>query len=276
MSCKVIFFTDLDGSLLDSGYSFREALPALKVISKMQIPLILCSSKTREEIEHIRKKLSNNHPFVTENGGGIFIPQNYFKYAIRDTRYKINDFGGYHIIKLGTSYPDLRKALLDLRLEGFDVTGFGDMSLKQIVKLTGLKTSDARMAKHRDLDEPFVFKGSSASLSKLKKSILSKGLRFTRGVFFHLTGDNDKGRAVDILKNLYMKQNGRIISAAFGDSQNDAEMLERVDHPVVVKKADGTYDPDLIRRLKNHGELSKTHEIGPAGWNKAVLRLLDL
>ena len=73
MMSKIIVFTDLDGTLLHpKTYSFEAAMPALKLIKEKDIPIILCSSKTRAEIEVYRKKLDNQHPFVSENGGGIF------------------------------------------------------------------------------------------------------------------------------------------------------------------------------------------------------------
>ena len=79
-----IIFTDLDGTLLDHNtYSFKKAFPALRIIKKKKIPLIICTSKTKGEIEHYRKKLKNNHPFVSENGGAIFIPKDYFDFKFR-------------------------------------------------------------------------------------------------------------------------------------------------------------------------------------------------
>ena len=49
---KIIVFTDLDGTLLHPRtYSFEAAMPALKLIKEKDVPLILCSSKTRAEIE---------------------------------------------------------------------------------------------------------------------------------------------------------------------------------------------------------------------------------
>ena len=49
---KIIVFTDLDSTLLHpKTYSFDAAMPALKLIKEKDIPLILCSSKTRAEIE---------------------------------------------------------------------------------------------------------------------------------------------------------------------------------------------------------------------------------
>lgn len=75
MSNGIIIFTDLDGTLLDrQTYSWDAARPALGLIKERSIPLALCSSKTRAEIEVIRKELDNPDPFICENGGGNLYP----------------------------------------------------------------------------------------------------------------------------------------------------------------------------------------------------------
>jgi ribonucleotide monophosphatase NagD (HAD superfamily) len=56
---KTIVFTDLDGTLLDeSTYSHAEASPALHLILATSTPLVLCSSKTRAEIEVLREQMN--------------------------------------------------------------------------------------------------------------------------------------------------------------------------------------------------------------------------
>jgi len=82
---KLVIFTDLDGTLLGrETYSFEPAQPALQLIKHKGIPLILSSSKTRAEIELYRKKLENDHPFISENGGAVFIPKDYFPFTIEN------------------------------------------------------------------------------------------------------------------------------------------------------------------------------------------------
>ena len=76
---QLLIFSDLDGTLLDySTYSFEMALSSIQLLKEKEIPLVISSSKTKKEIEYYRRKLSNNHPFISENGGGIFIPKDYF------------------------------------------------------------------------------------------------------------------------------------------------------------------------------------------------------
>jgi mannosyl-3-phosphoglycerate phosphatase len=73
---KRIIFTDLDGTLLHpKSYSFQEAMPALDLIRAQGIPLVLCSSKTRAELEIYRARLDNGDPFIIENGGALYVPR---------------------------------------------------------------------------------------------------------------------------------------------------------------------------------------------------------
>ena len=65
-----VVFTDLDGTLLEhSTYSFAEAEEALDLLRSQDIPLVICTSKTRSEVEFWRRLLGNEHPFIVENGG---------------------------------------------------------------------------------------------------------------------------------------------------------------------------------------------------------------
>ncbi|MHB8879877.1 MAG: HAD-IIB family hydrolase [Thermodesulfovibrionales bacterium] len=267
---KFIIFTDLDGTLLDySNYSFEKALPALELVRQHAIPLMLCSSKTRAEIDYYRKKLSNNHPFVSENGGGIFIPRKYFNFPLPAASYPIEKEADYDVIRLGAKYSDLRNAFRELQQEGFDITGFGDMTAGELADIASMNIDEARMAKERDFDEPFIYKGPKHELPHLFQSINQKGFTYTQGRFFHILGSSSKGVAVSILTDLYTMKYGKIKTIALGDSPNDIPMLERVDCPVLVQKQDGAYDSqiDMPKLLRADG-------IGPEGWNKAILGLL--
>ena len=263
-----VIFTDLDGTLLDyRDYSFEKAKPSLQRIKEKDIPLVICSSKTRKEIEHYRKILDNHHPFISENGGGIFIPKGYFPFDLSHPRHEIATGRKYHVIRLGAKYEDLRIAVEELRSEGFQVCGFGDMSVEELVQRTNMKLVEAKMAKERDFDEPFLHTGPAYRFSRLLKAIHDKGFKFTQGRFYHILGNSNKGIAVSILIDLYRKkyQEPGIITIALGDSPNDLPMLQRVDHPILVKKHDGSYDTTI--KIPN---LIKTDGIGPDGWNAAV------
>ncbi len=259
-----IIISDLDGTLLDSAsYSFAAAQPALEAIRARGIPLVLCSSKTRAEIEEYRRRLDNRHPFIAENGAGIFIPTGYFSFPVEGEA-----LDGYRLVTLGTPYAEIRQHFVRLREQcGARVRGFADMTDEEVAALTGLSLAEARLAKQRDFDEVFVFDGKPDET--FLKAIETAGLHWTQGQFFHILGNHDKGRAVKLLQALYRRESGAVASIGLGDSLNDLPLLEAVERPVLVRKADGSFDA----RIDLPG-LLKTQRPGPSGWNAAVLQLL--
>lgn len=262
---RIMIVSDLDGTLLDANtYSFEEARPALERVREIDVPLVLCSSKTRSELEVWRDRLDNRHPFIVENGGGIFIPEGYFPFPVEGEAR-----GGYRVISLGMPYAGIREQFIRLRDElRLSATGFGDMTPADIAALTGLSLDEAALAKQREYGEPFVFPG--AADERMLRAIEAAGLRWTQGRLYHLMGDHHKGKAVALLRALYERAKGPVSVTGLGDSLNDLPFLLVVDHPVLVRKADGSHDP----RIDIPG-LDRTRKIGPAGWNEAVLKLLD-
>ncbi len=265
-SLKTIIFTDLDGTLLHpETYSFEAARPALDLIRAKNIPLVLCSSKTRAEQELIRKRLANDDPFIVENGGGIFVPRAYFSFPIEG-----EVKGDYTVVRLGAPYQTIRKEFVELRKRfRVPVAGFGDMTLKQIAEITGLSSDEAAYAADRDFGEAFVFeKGfDQGFLAEIER----RGLHWTRGRLYHVLGNHDKGKAVHMLKKWYEREHGKIITIGLGDALNDLPLFKEVDYPVLVQKDDGSYDPNI-----DFSGLIKAKGAGPAGWNESILQFLHI
>jgi mannosyl-3-phosphoglycerate phosphatase len=159
---------------------------------------------------------------------------------------------------------------------GTPLRGFGDLSVDEVMANTGLSREDALRAMLREFDEPFLVNGPPKLIEEVCRQIVTRGLSWTRGGrFFHLTGNNDKGRAAEILLRCYKRQ-GRLANLpddietiGIGDSLNDLPLLLTVDYPVLVQKPDGSYDPDI-----NLPNLIRAPGIGPTGWNRAVMELL--
>lgn len=263
---KLIIFTDLDGTLLHpTTYSFEDAIPALELIKEKNIPLVLCSSKTKKEIEVYRERLENKHPFISENGGGIFMPEGYFHFPVEG---KIED--GYKVITIGRPYEEIRKVLSVLR-EGLNikVKGFGDMSAEEIAVLAGLPLYEAEFTKARDFDEPFIFAEGEPRITEFLNAIEGAALKWTQGRFYHILGDNDKGKAVSMLKESYKKEYREIATVGLGDSLNDLPFLKEVDYPVIIQREDGSYEKRI-----NLPNLIKSNGVGPKGWNKVITDIL--
>ena len=265
----LVIFTDLDGTLLDFGtYAWAAARPALDRLREKRIPLVLCSSKTKSEIEAVRKAINNRDPFISENGGGIFVPEDYFQFTWAFDR----RIEGYKVIEPGMPYARLRKALQTIvRDTGLELKGYGDLSVGEVAAHTGLSADQARRAKQRDYDEPFILAGNPDQQQRVLEMIVKQGLRWTKGSrYYHLTGDNDKGQAVRIVTGLFEQKFKTVATAALGDSPNDLPMLAIADYPILVQRPDGRHDETM--RLPH---LLHADGIGPVGWNSAVLKLLN-
>jgi mannosyl-3-phosphoglycerate phosphatase len=266
---RLIVISDLDGTLLDGDYSLAAAAPALQMLRAHKIPLILCSSKTRPEIEYYREQLGNQHPFISENGGGVFIPEGYFPPRVFRHGPLAEELGGYWLFRLGAPYALLRHALGELRREGFELTGFGDMSVTEISALTRLPLAQAALAKERDFDEPFLFRGTPREQTRLEESIRRHRLHLTRGRLWHLLGDSDKGRAVALLLTCYRASGDDLLAIGLGDQRNDFPLLEQVDIPILIRQPEGDYAPGFTAPGLLHSD-----RVGPAGWNEMLLSLL--
>ena len=267
-SGQLIVFTDLDGTLADfHTYSIEAALPAIEELKKNNIPLIICSSKTRAEIENIRSRIDNTHPFISENGGAIFVPLDYFSYEFPFTRKDLK----YLIIEFGTPYHKIRGVFQKIQSAFPDsVRGFGNMSAQEVANLCEIPPEEGILAKEREYDEPFILEDKK-KLEKIQEIAEEDHLQIIQGGrFYHLIGENDKGKAVSFLTDISRRAYDNIITIALGDSMNDLPMLQSADHPVLVKKPDGSHDPNIA--LDN---LIKSPGIGPLGWNQSVLELLE-
>jgi mannosyl-3-phosphoglycerate phosphatase len=228
---KKVVFADLDGTFLNEKYEYTEIKPIVHKLSALGCSVVFCSSKTRQEIEFYRKVTGINEPFISENGAAVFIPQSYFP-----LKYDCHKSPRYNIIRLGTPYETLRKKLLDIKKKSLaEIVGFGDMTLQELAYDTGLPMHLARLAQKREHDEPFrIIEGKKAPILK---AITKEGLKCTEGGrYFHLTGDNDKGKAVSVLKTLYNQTFGQIETFAVGDGPNDLPMLKAVDKPFFISK----------------------------------------
>ena len=267
---KVIIFTDLDGTLLDRDtYSFAPAQSALDVIRKKGIPLVFSSSKTRAEIELYRERAGNDHPFIAENGGAVFVPSRYFSFRFPYDR----ECDGYLVFELGTLHVKLVETLNVVKKEtGISIKGFSDLSKEELFSLCGLSGTEAEFARKREYDEPFIIEGKESHVDVVRRKIEEKGMQYAwGGRFHHILGNNDKGKAVEILKELYENQFFSISTLGIGDSTNDYPMLAAVDHPFLLRDKESS----LPKVPSGEPAWVIVDGTGPAVWNKVILNFLE-
>lgn len=268
---RIVVFTDLDGTLLDAEtYSFRGAEPALQVLRRRGIPLVACTSKTAAETRHFLKHLESDAPYIVESGAGIYLPRGWGG----GLRPRDGLSRGSCRLSLGADYDEVLEGMEEIRTRtGGAVRGFHDMSPDEIAERTGLPLELATLAKGREFDEPFLLLREEPGWpTDLEAVARRRGLALTKGGrFWHLHGDTDKGRAVEVVKSLYRSPEGGLGTIGAGDSAMDLPLLRAVDIPVIVAKPGGEYDPTLMEGVERP---VLSGEPGPAGWSRGVLQAL--
>lgn len=262
-----VIFTDLDGTLLSAEtYALGRSREALEICRAKKVPVVFVSSKTRAEIEKLRKELNPDAPFISENGGGIYLPRTVWEPPDGYTR-----AGHFWRLSLGKPYSEVVAVLRQsARQCGVEVQGFSDWSTAQVAEWTGLSEADARRAQQREYDEPFrIDPENGAVFACLQETMARAGCTLTSGGRFHhaLCGC-DKGKAVKTVMALYRQREGRVRFAGIGDAENDLPMLNVVERPYRVRRkggkaAEGPW-PGCIRI---------TQGIGPEGFYEAVREL---
>ena len=263
----LVVFTDLDGTLLDHhDYSWQAARPALAALKAAGAELVPCSSKTRAELLLLWDELGLAGPLISENGGGVFLPEAHVLAALPGWR---PAGPGWLAHPLGLGIAEVRRRLAVFK-DIFGLRGFGEMSDQEVADLTGLDPRRAGLARRREFNEPLLPASPALDGQALAQAARQACLAITRGGrFLHALGGGDKGRAVALLSDMYRQGDPALLTAGLGDAPNDQGLLAAVDRPFLVARPDGSHaDIDLPG-------LVRVPLSGPAGWNRAVLSLLE-
>lgn len=257
---KGIFFTDIDGTLLDHDtYSFDDSVEGVNLLKERGIPLVPVSSKTYDEICSLMNELELSSPFVFENGCGIAYP----------------DVKGYRFETARAGIQSLRELLPVIRdYTGEDILPLADLAPDEICRLTGLSIEKALLALKRKASLPFILEARSLltdeEIAGLGESLSAHGAILTKGGRFNhlLPAGSGKGEGIKKIIEFYYDCIEYPLTGAAGDSLNDLPMLRAVDRGYLVRKPDGTH-------VKESSGLNVTVNKGPAGFTEAVKDYLD-
>ena len=272
-----LIFSALEGALVDPRTdSFSGAEDALAEIARQGAPLILLTSRTRAEIEPLRRKLAHNHPFITENGGGIFFPDGYFNLRIPGAM----RVGRYLAITQGRSYDEVCAALDEIAEEcNVGVAGFHNMSVREIAANSGLRPRQAELARSREFDEPFFFTSAGdPAIARFIDAARNRGFDARRGpMFWHFSSGCDARRAIRTLAQLFRQATRtKLRLIGIGAREEDLAWLNAVDLP--IRLPNSLNPPELPtnsqNRLRRDRAVTLGSGSGPAGWNKTVLNLI--
>ena len=205
--------SDLDGTLLDEEtYDLAPARPGIEALGEHGVGLVLCSSKTRAEMEPLAADLGLDTPLIVENGGAIVLEARWLPFlppgGQRD--------GDRLVIPLGSTRDTLVAALEQFSPNTDVAERSGELAHQTLAQVAFCKCvlgETGQESPHRFIVLP-VDRGNDVNLCgdiqgfqgchKLpgigyalldgldNKDVGGQGIRFRRHVLFARVGSNDQ------------------------------------------------------------------------------------
>jgi mannosyl-3-phosphoglycerate phosphatase len=260
----------LNHSSPDSGDAVSEALQDL---ARRGVPVVLCGRGTRAQLEPLRRKLDHSHPFLTERGAGLFIPDGYFNLRLEGA----TRCGRHFCVPFARPHSEAAAAVLEIAAQsGASVVGFSQMSAREIARNSGLSTREAELYRQREFSEIFFFAGEmEKTTQRFSKIARQKGWEPLPGdPFWELRAPvTQNGEpAVRHLMGIYRRAlHARQRSVGIGSHAADLYFLSAMDTAVVLPGPAGEFDDGLLARLPR---AVPADQAGPAGWAQAIMEVL--
>ena len=268
---RIVVFSSVDSVLGDTG---REVVRGrdLRRLAEAGVALVLCSSHTRAQLEWVRQELGIVHPFVSENGGAVYIPEGCFGFEVPNAR----EVAGYRAVEFGRPYADVVHDLRETadRLQ-IGITGFSDMSVEEVAAECRLSMLQARLAKLREYTEPFrLHDADPRARGRLMKGLHAANLTAVNpgGVFDCVGAPVDAELGVNLLVMLYRRAFPGIATVGLGSSLRDVPLMQRADRAFIVDAEDDQLIRRLLGRVPHARVMSRP---GLAGWLQAIEVIAD-
>jgi mannosyl-3-phosphoglycerate phosphatase len=235
----VIVFSDVDGVLLDPSEScMGRAAAAFVRLANQPVSVVLCSLKTRAELQVLQQELGLRGPFIAEAGSAAFIPHGYFPTTVESSR----ELAGYDVLEFSAPYDDVVQSLGQAaRRVGISISAFSEMSVDQVAREWGLNPLQARLAKLREYVELFKINDADASArDKLQRALDAAHLRCaTRGTYEIVGSVLSAGSAISALRSLYRRAYPAILTIGMADSWAPPGHLASMDFKIIVHDEHG-------------------------------------
>jgi mannosyl-3-phosphoglycerate phosphatase len=244
----VVIFADVDGVLSSSSMeALARATRTLEQLGR-RVPLVLCSGRTRPEIEQLSQDLGLAHPFICEHGAAAFVPRDYFPFEIPNA----TPAGAHHVVEFGRTASSVRDVLRRVAARhGISIRTLSDMSVDEVAQVCAVPLPRARLIKLRDYGELFTVDepGAGARL-RLLDALRAMHLRCVLGQpFDHVGAAVDISIGVGLLRTLYRRAHGTPVTVGIADWLAEGDVLQLVECPIVLEGPHGSSLPRFSRRV---------------------------
>jgi len=175
------------------------------------IPAVWLTSRSRLQFDEPRRKLGHVHPFVAEDGCGVYLPEDYFHLrpdsgGSRSAKASTLRLGRFTCIPSAEALPAAADALEALSQDtGVPVVTLRSLSARELAQNTGLPPREAELVRQRDFDELFFFAGApEAQMQRFLAEGRKRRMEFRpHGVLWSAAMGASMQRCISALTKLY-------------------------------------------------------------------------
>ena len=175
------------------------------------IPAVWLTARSRLQFDEPRRKLGHAHPFIAEDGCGVYLPEDYFhlrpdSFGNRSRKRSTLRLGRFTVVPIADTLPGASDAVEALSQETeVPIVTLRSLSLRELVQNTGLPAREAELVRQRDFDELFFFAGASqAQTERFLADGRKRGMEFRQhGVLWSAAIGASIQHSVSTLSKLY-------------------------------------------------------------------------
>ena len=193
------------------------------------IPAVWLTSRSRMQFDEPRRKFGHAHPFIAEDGCGVYLPEDYFHLrpvsaSPRAGKASTLRLGRFTCIPSAEALPAAAEALEALSEEtDVPIVTLRSLSLRELAQNTGLPAREAELARQRDFDELFFFAGAAdAQVTQFLAEGRKRKMEFRQhGVLWSAAIGPSVQRCVGALTKLYdraLRYHAHSVAIATADS----------------------------------------------------------
>jgi len=206
-----ILYIAIDGLIPPQGKSVPGLDEFTAALDHRGVPAVWLTSRTRLQLDDPRRKLAHTHPFIAEDGCGVFLPEDYFHLRPQATRSQPRGtptvrLGRFTCLPVAEQQPAASEALEALAAEtGVSVVSLRSLAPRELAQNTNLPQREAELARQRDFDELFFFAGASEQdIERFKEAGKARNVQLRqRDVLWSLAIGASVRRCVSELSQLY-------------------------------------------------------------------------
>jgi mannosyl-3-phosphoglycerate phosphatase len=249
-----ILYIAIDDLIPPSG----KAIPGLDefaaTLDHRGIPAVWLTSRSRLQMDEPRRKLAHTHPFIAEDGCGIFLPEDYFHLRPQASTSKPRGLatvrlGRFTCLPVAEQQPAASNALEGLAAEtGVPVVPLRSLAPRELAQNVNLPSREAELARHRDFDELFFFAGASQQdIGRFQAAGRGQNIQLRqRGILWSLAIGASTRRCVGELSKLYdraLRSHARTVGIA--TPGQEGTLFAACDRAILLTENHGGPSDDL-------------------------------